>query len=77
MNEETVKAYSRGATAHATMSFFFLTQAMDYIATNGSAHLDTCVCDFYCNKDLNDETIFDTVADVPFQWTFIFEFFAN
>ena len=61
---------SHGATALATISFFFLIQAMDSVATNGSTHLDTCVSGFYCDKDINGEVIFDTVADVPFEWNF-------
>ena len=50
---------------------------MDSVATNGPPHLDTSVSDFYCDKDINGEVIFDTVADVYFEWTFtLFLYFA-
>ena len=36
---------------------------MGPVATNWSIHMDTYIRDFYCDIDLNDEIIFDVVAD--------------
>ena len=36
---------------------FFTTQAMGSIATYGSVYMDTCVSEFYCDIDLNNEVI--------------------
>ena len=51
---------------HMRQHHLFLTKAMDFIATNGCAHRDTCVNDFYSMV----KSFFDAVADAPCEWTF-------
>ena len=48
-----LKVYSQDPTASATTSFF-LAQVMGSMATNGSLHTDTCICDIYCDTDFNE-----------------------
>ena len=53
----TKLTHSHAVTTFASKLNFFLTQVTCSMVTNGSIHMDTCVSDFYCDKDLNGEVI--------------------
>ena len=42
---------------------------MGSIVTNGSLHMDTCISNFYCEKNLIVWSFFDAVSDLPWIWT--------
>ena len=60
-------------TRYDNVNIFFLTQAMDSVAKNGSVHIHTCISIFFCDMDI---TLLVIIAKYSFpirKWALLYQ----